>query len=86
VDICLQPTQYDSTQPSQFHEDFVRDLPCLLLRDCLTHPAPARGYLRPMEGYRLFEQREELCRRLKEDVTANREWLLDTLQYPTQVK
>jgi deoxyhypusine synthase len=46
----------------------------------------ARGYLRPMEGYRLFEQREELCRRLKEDVSANREWLLDTLQYPAQVK
>ncbi len=42
----------------------------------------ARGYLRPMEGYRLFEQREELCRRLKDDVAANREWLLDSLRYP----
>src|SRR5207245_8458110 len=39
----------------------------------------ARGYLRPREGYRLFEQREELCRRLTEDVRANREWLLETL-------
>jgi hypothetical protein len=38
--------------------------------------------LRPREGYRLFEQREELCRRLTEDVRANREWLLETLQYP----
>src|SRR6202007_1261841 len=28
-----------------------------------SEPA-ARGYLRPSEGYRLFEQREELCRRL----------------------
>jgi deoxyhypusine synthase len=46
----------------------------------------ARGYLRPMEGYRLFEQREELCRRLKQDVAANREWLLETLQYPVRVK
>ncbi|MGD1097450.1 MAG: deoxyhypusine synthase family protein [Bryobacteraceae bacterium] len=46
----------------------------------------ARGYLRPMDGYRLFEQREELCRRLKEDVSANREWLLDTLQYPARLK
>jgi deoxyhypusine synthase len=42
----------------------------------------ARGYLRPREGYRLFEQREELCRRLTEDVRANKEWLLETLQYP----
>ncbi len=39
----------------------------------------ARGYLRPVEGYRLFQQREELCRRLTEDVRANREWLLGTL-------
>jgi deoxyhypusine synthase len=46
-----------------------------------SEPA-ARGYLRPREGYRLFEQREELCRRLTEDVRANREWLLETLQYP----
>ncbi len=42
----------------------------------------ARGYLRPREGYRLFDQREELCRRLTEDVRANKDWLLDTLQYP----
>jgi deoxyhypusine synthase len=28
----------------------------------------ARGYLRPVDGYRLFSQREELCRRLLEDV------------------
>jgi deoxyhypusine synthase len=42
----------------------------------------ARGYLRPRGGYRLFENREELCRRLNEDVKANREWLLDTLAYP----
>jgi len=42
----------------------------------------ARGYLRPSAGYRLFDQREELCRRLTEDVRANRDWLLDTLKYP----
>src|SRR5580692_7121166 len=41
----------------------------------------ARGYLRPAGGYRLFEQREELVRRLTEDVKANRDWLLETLQY-----
>src|SRR5579864_5027982 len=40
------------------------------------------GYLRPREGYRLFDQRQELCRWLTEDVRANKEWLLETLQYP----
>ena len=33
-------------------------------------------------GYRLFEQREELCRRLTGDVKANREWLEESLEYP----
>jgi deoxyhypusine synthase len=42
----------------------------------------ARGYLRPRAGYRLFEQREELCRRLTSDVRDNRQWLLDSLAYP----
>src|SRR6185312_2288451 len=42
----------------------------------------ARGYLRPAGGYRLFDQREELVRRLTEDVKANKDWLLETLQYP----
>jgi len=42
----------------------------------------ARGYLRPRAGYRLFDQREELCRRLTEDVRNNREWLLGSLAYP----
>jgi len=42
----------------------------------------ARGYLRPREGYRLYEQREELCERLRKDVATNKEWLLETVQYP----
>jgi len=42
----------------------------------------ARGYLRPRAGYRLFEQREELCRRLTADVRENRDWLIETLAYP----
>ncbi len=46
----------------------------------------ARGYLRSREGYRLFAQREELCRRLTEDVRANREWLLETLHYPLVIR
>ncbi len=41
----------------------------------------ARGYLRPREGYRLFAQRDELCRRLREDVRTNRDWLMQTLKY-----
>jgi deoxyhypusine synthase len=46
----------------------------------------ARGYLRPHTGYRLFDQREELVRRLTEDVKANKDWLLETLQYPLAVR
>jgi deoxyhypusine synthase len=42
----------------------------------------ARGYLREGSGYRLFEQRRELCARLTADVRENREWLLETLAYP----
>lgn len=42
----------------------------------------ARGYLRPREGYRLFERREELCERLTADVRNNREWLERTIAYP----
>ncbi len=42
----------------------------------------ARGYLRPRHGYRLFEQRETLCGKLREDVRANAEWLKDSVLYP----
>jgi deoxyhypusine synthase len=42
----------------------------------------ARGYLRPGEGYRLFQQREALCGKLMDEVRENREWLLDSLAYP----
>jgi deoxyhypusine synthase len=42
----------------------------------------ARGYLRPRQGYRLFEKREQLCTQLYADVRDNKQWLLDTLQYP----
>jgi deoxyhypusine synthase len=41
----------------------------------------ASGYLRPRAGYRLYAQREELVRRLTEDVRANREWLMESLEY-----
>jgi len=49
--------------------------------EAAQHPHAA-GYLRSRKGYRLFEQREELCRRLTEDVRANREWLLESVRYP----
>ena len=41
----------------------------------------ARGYLRPRQGYRLYEIREELVRRLTADVKTNRDWLLQSLEY-----
>ena len=42
----------------------------------------ARGYLRPPEGYRLFEQRPALVGRLTEDVRENKQWLLRSIDYP----
>jgi deoxyhypusine synthase len=42
----------------------------------------ARGYLRSHDGYRLFEQREDLVGRLTEDIRKNREWLLQSIGYP----
>jgi deoxyhypusine synthase len=45
------------------------------------HPE-ARGYLRPTDGYRLFEARERLTERLLAEVKNNKPWLLDTLAYP----
>jgi len=42
----------------------------------------ARGYLRPSEGYRLFEKRGELNEKLMSAVRENREWLLESLAYP----
>jgi deoxyhypusine synthase len=41
----------------------------------------ARGYLRPSQGYRLYEIREELVNRLTADVKTNRQWLLQSLEY-----
>src|SRR3954447_1636624 len=41
----------------------------------------AQGYLRPSAGYRLFEEREELVKRLQDDVRANGEWLRESLRY-----
>ncbi len=43
----------------------------------------AKGYLRPREGYRLFEHRTELREKLLQDLRNNRQWLLQSMQYPT---
>ncbi|QOY87989.1 deoxyhypusine synthase family protein [Paludibaculum fermentans] len=45
------------------------------------HPK-AKGYLRPRDGYRLFEKRSELLKKLVSAVKENREWLAETLDYP----
>jgi deoxyhypusine synthase len=42
----------------------------------------AKGYLRPREGYRLYEHRERLLDGLRHAVQENREWLMETLSYP----
>jgi deoxyhypusine synthase len=51
--------------------------------EALFAEAPeARGYLRPRDGFRLFEKRTELVEVLTGKVRENREWLEATLHYP----
>ncbi len=45
----------------------------------------ARGYLRPREGYRLFDERAVLVERLNDGVRQNRDWLLQSIGYPLAV-
>jgi deoxyhypusine synthase len=42
----------------------------------------AKGYLRPAEGYRLYDARERLTGKLFDELKKNREWLLKTMKYP----
>ncbi|MBC7927732.1 MAG: deoxyhypusine synthase family protein, partial [Bryobacteraceae bacterium] len=42
----------------------------------------AAGYLRPGEGYRLYERREPLVKNLLDHVAMNRDWLVESLEYP----
>jgi deoxyhypusine synthase len=42
----------------------------------------ARGYLRPRDGYRLYEQRDRLVATLREAVKSNAAWISETLHYP----
>jgi len=51
--------------------------------EALFAEAPeARGYLRPRDGFRLFDKRSELVEVLTGKVRENREWLEATLHYP----
>lgn len=63
--------------------DYSMVMPFLVkaLLDNRKH-AESGGYLRSEQGYRLFDQREELCERLMEDVRRNEPWLRQTLDYP----
>jgi deoxyhypusine synthase len=45
----------------------------------------AAGYLRPREGYRLFERRDALVGELSRSVRDNGEWLRKTLRYPLAI-
>ncbi len=45
-------------------------------------PESAKGYLRPREGYRLFERREPLTRTLLDKVRQNGAWLHAASRYP----
>lgn len=51
-------------------------------RDRFEAEKSANGYLRSRDGYRLFERREELVSRLKDDVRANADWLRESVTYP----
>lgn len=42
----------------------------------------ARGYLRPREGYRLYDRRADLVEKLKQAVREQRDWLMESLEYP----
>lgn len=47
-----------------------------------TQDPKAAGYLRSPEGYRLYEKRETLVKNLLEHVAMNRDWLVESLDYP----
>jgi deoxyhypusine synthase len=44
-----------------------------------------KGYLRPREGYRLYDQRDRLTENLLAVTRENGEWLAKTLQYPLAI-
>ena len=54
-----------------------------IVKALLDNKAAGReGYTRPAGGYRLYEKRDELVRNLTEHVAMNRDWLVESLEYP----
>ena len=54
--------------------DYSMVMPFLVKALLDTHPR--------RDGYRLYDQRDALCERLREDVRNNRQWLLESIGYP----
>jgi deoxyhypusine synthase len=46
----------------------------------------AKGYLRPREGFRLYDQRDRLTAALLEKTRENADWLEKTLRYPLAIE
>ena len=54
-----------------------------IVKALLDNKAAGRqGYARAAEGYRLYDKRDELVRNLTEHVAMNRDWLVESLEYP----
>jgi deoxyhypusine synthase len=45
----------------------------------------AKGYLRPREGFRLYDERDRLTATLLEKTKENADWLGKTLLYPLAI-
>ncbi len=54
--------------------------------DLVKEDPRAAGYLRARDGYRLYEQRDQLVEQLSQSVRENGEWLRKTLHYPLAIE
>jgi deoxyhypusine synthase len=52
------------------------------VEELIRREPAARGYLRPLNGYRLFEHRDRLTEKLFAEVAKNGPWLLESLKFP----
>jgi deoxyhypusine synthase len=55
------------------------------LEAAIAEDSRAKGYLRPREGYRLYDQRDRLTENLLAVARENGDWLAKTLQYPLAI-
>jgi deoxyhypusine synthase len=51
----------------------------------IAEDSRVKGYLRPREGYRLYDQRDRLTENLLAVAKENGDWLAKTLQYPLAI-